>query len=208
MLKFVSKNAWLLGAAAAVCVLLVASVNQLTAPKIAEQVELDKLKLLQEVLPAGAASAELLQDCLVLEQPEVLFQKQSKTYRWRQQGDIGAYVIETTAPDGYSGNIQLLAAITPDGTVLGVRTLSHKETPGLGDKIEMRKANWMDSFRQQQVQSAEDKRFAVKKDGGQFDQFTGATITPRAVVAAVKRTALYLKQHPELAEAPSNCSSQ
>jgi electron transport complex protein RnfG len=208
MLKFVSKNALLLGAAAAVCVLLVASVNQLTAPRIAKQVELDKLKLLQEVLPEGAASAELLQDCLVLEQPEVLFQQQSKTYRWRHNGEIGAYVIETTAPDGYSGNIQLLAAITPDGTVLGVRTLSHKETPGLGDKIEMRKANWMDSFRQQQVQSAEDKRFAVKKDGGQFDQFTGATITPRAVVAAVKRTALYLKQHPELAEAPSNCPSQ
>lgn len=208
MLKFVSKNALLLGVAAAVCVLLVASVNELTAPKIARQIELDKLKLLQEVLPPGAASAELLQDCLILEQPEVFFQKQSKTYRWRQNGGIGAYVVETTAPDGYSGNIQLLAAITPDGTVLGVRTLSHKETPGLGDKIEMRKGNWMDSFHQQQVTSAEDKRFAVKKDGGQFDQFTGATITPRAVVAAVKRTALYLKQHPELAEAPANCQSQ
>lgn len=208
MLKFVSKNALLLGVAAAVCVLLVASVNELTAPKIARQIELDKLKLLQEVLPPGAASAELLQDCLILEQPEVFFQKQSKTYRWRQNGGIGAYVVETTAPDGYSGNIQLLAAITPDGTVLGVRTLSHKETPGLGDKIEMRKGNWMDSFRLQQVAGPEDKRFAVKKDGGQFDQFTGATITPRAVVAAVKRTALYLKQHPELAEAPANCQSQ
>ena len=208
MLKFVSKNALLLGVAAAVCVLLVASVNQLTAPKIARQIELDKLKLLQEVLPPGAASAALLQDCLILEQPEVFFQKQSKTYRWRQNGGIGAYVVETTAPDGYSGNIQLLAAITPDGTVLGVRTLSHKETPGLGDKIEMRKGNWMDSFSQQQVAGPEDKRFAVKKDGGQFDQFTGATITPRAVVAAVKRTALYLKQHPELAEAPANCQSQ
>jgi len=208
MLKFVSKNALLLGVAAAVCVLLVASVNELTAPKIARQIELDKLKLLQEVLPPGAASAELLQDCLILEQPEVFFQKQSKTYRWRQNGGIGAYVVETTAPDGYSGNIQLLAAITPDGTVLGVRTLSHKETPGLGDKIEMRKGNWMDSFSQQQVAGPEDKRFAVKKDGGQFDQFTGATITPRAVVAAVKRTALYLKQHPELAEAPANCQSQ
>jgi len=205
MLKFVSKNALLLGTAAAVCVLLVASVNQLTAPRIAEQVELEKLKLLQEVLPAGAASAELLQDCLVLQQPEVLFQRSAKTYRWRQNGALAAYVVETTAPDGYSGNIQLLAAITPDGTVLGVRTLSHKETPGLGDKIEMRKANWMDSFRAQQVQSTDDKRFAVKKDGGQFDQFTGATITPRAVVNAVKRTALYLKQHPELAEAPANC---
>ena len=207
MLKFVSKNALLLGTAAAICVLLVASVNQLTAPRIAEQVELEKLKLLQEVLPPGAASAELLQDCLVLQQPEVLFQNNAKTYRWRQNGELAAYVIETTAPDGYSGNIQLLAAITPDGTVLGVRTLSHKETPGLGDKIEMRKADWMDSFRQRQVQSADDKRFGVKKDGGEFDQFTGATITPRAVVAAVKRTALYLKQHPELAEAPANCQA-
>jgi len=205
MLKFVSKNALLLGVAAVICVSLVASVNQLTGPRIAGQIELEKLKLLQEVLPAGAASAELLQDCLVLQQPDVLFQDSAKTYRWRQHGELAAYVIETTAPDGYSGNIQLLAAITPDGTVLGVRTLSHKETPGLGDKIEMRKANWMDSFRQQQVQSADDKRFAVKKDGGQFDQFTGATITPRAVVGAVKRTALYLKQHPELADAPANC---
>ena len=207
MLKFVSKNALLLGTAAAICVLLVASVNQLTAPRIAEQVELEKLKLLQEVLPPGAASAELLQDCLVLQQPEVLFQNNAKTYRWRQNGELAAYVVETTAPDGYSGNIQLLAAITPDGTVLGVRTLSQKETPGLGDKIEMRKADWMDSFRQRQVQSADDKRFGVKKDGGEFDQFTGATITPRAVVAAVKRTALYLKQHPELAEAPANCQA-
>jgi Na+-translocating ferredoxin:NAD+ oxidoreductase subunit G len=208
MLKYISKNALLLATAAAACVLLVASVNQLTAPKIAEQIELEKLKLLQEVLPAGAASAELLQDCLVLQQPTVLFQNDAKTYRWRQNGELRAYVIETTAPDGYSGNIQLLAAITPDGTMLGVRTLSHKETPGLGDKIEMRKSSWMDSFRQKKLQSADDRRFAVKKDGGQFDQFTGATITPRAVVAAVKRTALYLKQHPELADLPANCQLQ
>jgi len=208
MLKFVSKNALLLGVAAVLCVSLVASVHQLTAPKIAEQVELEKLQLLQEVLPPGAASPALLQDCLLLQQPDVLFQPQAKTYRWRQQDAVAAYVVETTAPDGYSGNIQLLAAITPDGTILGVRTLSHKETPGLGDKIDMRKSDWMDSFRQQQVQSADDRRFAVKKDGGQFDQFTGATITPRAVVAAVKRTALYLKQHPELAEAPANCQLQ
>lgn len=208
MLKHISKNALLLAFAACVCVLLVASINQLTAPKIAQQIELEKLKLLQEVLPAGAASAEILEDCLLLQQPDVFFQPQAKTYRWRQNDTLRAYVIETTAPDGYSGNIQLLAAITPDGTVLGVRTLSHKETPGLGDKIEMRKSSWMDSFRQQKLQTADDKRFAVKKDGGQFDQFTGATITPRAVVAAVKRTALYLKQHPELANAPANCPSQ
>ena len=205
MLKFISKNALLLSVAAVLCVSLVASINQLTAPKIAQQVELEKLKLLQEVLPAGAASAQLLQDCLIVEQPEVLFQQSAKTYRWRQNGALAAYVVETTAPDGYSGNIQLLAAITPDGTVLGVRTLSHKETPGLGDKIDMRKSDWMDTLRQRKVQSADDKRFAVKKDGGDFDQFTGATITPRAVINAVYRAANYVQQHPELAHAATNC---
>ena len=207
MLKFVSKNAAILGGAAALCVVVIASIHQVTAPRIAEQMQQEKLTLLQEVLPAGAAGAELLRDCLTLQQPEVFFQPTAQLYRWRQNGQLAAYVVETTAPDGYSGNIQLLAAIQSDGTVLGVRTLSHKETPGLGDKIEIRKSDWMNSFAQQQVRAADDRRFAVKKDGGQFDQFTGATITPRAVVAAVKRTALYLKHHPELAEQTANCPS-
>lgn len=205
MFKFVSKNALLLGGTAAICVLLVAGINQLTAPEIARQAEQEKLRLLQEVLPAGAASADLLHDCVVVTEPAIFAQPQAKVYRWRQQGQVAAYVTETTAPDGYSGNIQLLAAIQPDGTVLAVRTLAHKETPGLGDKIETRKGDWIHSFQQQQVQGADDKRFAVKKDGGQFDQFAGATITPRAVVAAVKRTALYLTQHPELAEQQAQC---
>jgi len=205
VLKFVSKNALLLGGAAAICVLLVAGINQLTAPEIARQAELEKLRLLQEVLPAGAANADLLHDCVLVAEPAIFAQPQAKVYRWRQQGQLAAYVTETTAPDGYSGNIQLLAAIQPDGTILAVRTLTHKETPGLGDKIETRKDDWIHSFQQQQVQGADDKRFAVKKDGGQFDQFAGATITPRAVVAAVKRTALYLTQHPELADQQSKC---
>lgn len=205
MLKFVSKNALLLGGVATICVSLVAGTNQLTAPEIARQAELEKLRLLQEVLPAGAASADLLNDCVMVAEPAVFAQPQAKVYRWRQQGQLAAYVTETTAPDGYSGNIQLLAAIQPDGTILAVRTLTHKETPGLGDKIETRKGDWIHSFQQQQVQGADDKRFAVKKDGGQFDQFAGATITPRAVVAAVKRTALYLTQHPELADQSSMC---
>lgn len=205
MLKFVSKNALLLGGVATICVSLVAGINQLTAPEIARQAELEKLRLLQEVLPAGAASADLLNDCVMVAEPAVFAQPQAKVYRWRQQGQLAAYVTETTAPDGYSGNIQLLAAIQPDGTILAVRTLTHKETPGLGDKIETRKGDWIHSFQQQQVQGADDKRFAVKKDGGQFDQFAGATITPRAVVAAVKRTALYLTQHPELADQSSMC---
>lgn len=208
MLKFVSKNALLLGTAAAICVALVSSINQLTAPEIARQTELEKLRLIQEVLPPGAATPELLQDCVVQRLPEVFFQPEAKMYRWRAQAQTPAFVVETTAPDGYSGNIQLLAAIDLQGTVLAVRVLNHKETPGLGDKIETRKSDWIHSLAQQQIQGADDKRFAVKKDGGQFDQFAGATITPRALIAAVKRTALYLKQHPELMSQPENCHIQ
>ncbi len=84
---------------------------------------------------------------------------------------------------------------------------SHKETPGLGDKIELRKTPWVLSFNGQTVASAEDKSFAVKKDGGQFDQFAGATITPRAVVKAVKNAAVYIQQHPELASLPADCGA-
>ncbi|MCT6700657.1 electron transport complex subunit RsxG [Rheinheimera sp. 4Y26] len=208
MLRFVSKNALLLGTAAAICVALVSSINQLTAPEIARQTELEKLRLIQEVLPPGAAAPELLQDCVVQRLPEVFFQAEAKMYRWRSAAQTPAFVVETTAPDGYSGNIQLLAAIDLQGTVLAVRVLNHKETPGLGDKIETRKSDWIHSLAQQQIQGADDKRFAVKKDGGQFDQFAGATITPRALIAAVKRTALYLKQHPELMSQPSDCHIQ
>lgn len=206
MLKFVSKNALLLGTAAALCVALVSSINQLTEPEIARQTELEKLRLIQEVLPAGAATPALLQDCIVLSEPDVFFQPQAKLYRWRSEQQTSAFVVETTAPDGYSGNIQLLAAIDLQGTILAVRVLNHKETPGLGDKIETRKSNWIHGLAQQQVQGADDKRFAVKKDGGQFDQFAGATITPRALIAAVKRTALYLKQHPELMSQAPACT--
>ena len=86
------------------------------------------------------------------------------------------------APDGYNGNIELLIAINVDGSVSGVRTLLHKETPGLGDKIELRKGPWIKTFSGKKVLDDNDNRWAVVKDGGMFDQFTGATITPRAVV--------------------------
>lgn len=83
------------------------------------------------------------------------------------------------------------------GTVYGTRVVEHHETPGLGDKIELRISDWINSFNGKQVKGAADSQFAVKKDGGEFDQFTGATITPRAVVNAVKRTTLYIETLPE-----------
>ncbi len=103
-----------------------------------------------------------------------------------------AYAFETVAPDGYAGRIRLLVGITPTGTILGVRVLEHQETPGLGDKIETRISDWILSFSQQQLRSDNLADWAVKKDGGKFDQFAGATITPRAVVNQVKQSALSL----------------
>jgi electron transport complex protein RnfG len=85
--------------------------------------------------------------------------------------------------------------VKPSGELLGVRTLRHQETPGLGDKIEIEKNDWITSFSGKQVKSDDDNRWAVKRDGGMFDQFTGATITPRAVVGAVKRATLYLEEN-------------
>ncbi|WP_337878966.1 electron transport complex subunit RsxG [Rheinheimera sp.] len=208
MLKFIGKNALILGVAAISCVLAVAVVNQITYQEIARQQEQNKLNTLVEVLPELKGNSDILQSC-VLAQDTVLLGKAAaqRIYRYQQQGVVKAYLVETTAPDGYSGNIELLAAISPELTVLGVRVLAHKETPGLGDKIELKRHPWILSFAGKVLASADDKSFAVKKDGGQFDQFAGATITPRAVVKAVKNAAIYIQQHPELAQLPANCGA-
>lgn len=203
----VTKNALLLALVAIVCVSILTLLQQLTAPRIAEQRLANRLALLHDVLPA-AAEQQLLDDCISVTAPEWLGRNSPQSvFRWREQGEVSAFVVETTAPDGYSGNIDLLVAITPDGTVLAARTLAHQETPGLGDKIELRKSDWMHSFANQAVHEATIRSWAVRKDGGNFDQFTGATITPRAVVNAVKRAALFVQQHPELAEQPANCEA-
>lgn len=206
MLKFVSKNAFLLGVSATLCVGLVAGVNVLTKTTIAEQTLAQKVALLQEVLPAGSADTAMLTTCVYVQEPTVFGAAATPIYRTTVNSQP-IFVVETVAPDGYSGNIELLAAITADATILAVRTLKHKETPGLGDKIETQKSDWIKSFDGLQLQGADDKRFAVRKDGGQFDQFTGATITPRAVVNAVKRAAVYLQQHPELATQAAACQA-
>lgn len=204
MLKFVSKNALLLGLSAVACVAVTAGVNQLTSARIAEQALAQKLKMLTEVLPADHQDDALLEHCLTVNAPEAFGIASTRLYRTHINSEP-VYVSETVAPDGYSGNIELLAAIRADGTVIAVRTIAHKETPGLGDKIELKRHPWILSFNNKQVESTDDKRWAVKKDGGEFDQFAGATITPRAVVGAVKRAALYIKAHPELANQTAGC---
>ncbi|MBK7902116.1 MAG: electron transport complex subunit RsxG [Proteobacteria bacterium] len=139
---------------------------------------------------------DLLADTLTLRDPELLGTTEAVTaYRARFQGQPVAFVLEPVAPDGYSGTIRLLIAVTPDGTVLGTRTVSHHETPGLGDFIDAGKSDWMQRFTGKSLGNPAAARWRVRKDGGDFDQYTGATITSRAVVGTVGRTLEFFARH-------------
>lgn len=115
--------------------------------------------------------------------------------RARLGGKPAALVFDVMAPDGYAGPIRLLVSVAADGRLLGVRVTAHKETPGLGDLIDVRKSTWITGFAGRRLGDPPRERWAVKRDGGDFDQFASATVTPRAVVAAVQRTLLLVEKH-------------
>ena len=125
-------------------------------------------------------AADTLADALNLREPKQI-------YRARRDGEVVAVIIPAVAPDGYTGDIELIVGVNRDGSIAGVRALSHKETPGLGDKVDTRKSDWVRDFEGRSLANPGLDGWAVKKDKGVFDQFTGATITPRAVVAATLR---------------------
>ena len=167
-----------------------------TAEQIAANEREAMLRKLNQILPPQRYDNDLIQDTLQLEADERLGQEQASTaYLARNNGDITAIIFSVIAPDGYSGMIKLLVGINADGTLAGVRIVSHKETPGLGDAIEIERSDWVLSFDGRSLQDPGPKGWAVKRDGGVFDQFTGATITPRAVVKAVHQTLVYFDRH-------------
>lgn len=116
-------------------------------------------------------------------------------YPAKKNNQTFAYLIEHTYPNGYSGNIRLLTGISANNQLLGVRVIAHKETPGLGDKIETKKSNWIKQFKGLSLSNPSKNKWKVKRDGGQFDAFTGATITPRAIVNATYELLTYFKEH-------------
>jgi len=135
--------------------------------------------------------------------------KPMPVYLGTLNGEPSALAIESIAPDGYNGAIKIIVGIRNDGTITGTRVLAHQETPGLGDKIDLRITNWILSFTGKQVTADNEDQWRVRKDSGQFDQFTGATITPRAVVKAVKQTTQYVNQHREaIFKQPLNCGGE
>jgi electron transport complex, RnfABCDGE type, G subunit len=116
-------------------------------------------------------------------------------YPAKQQGKTFAYLVEHTYPNGYNGNIRLLTGFDIKRQLLGVRVITHKETPGLGDKIETRKSDWIKQFSGLSLSNPNQNNWKVKRDGGVFDSFTGATITPRAIVSAAYQVLVYFTQH-------------
>ena len=121
--------------------------------------------------------------------------KPVNVYRARKNNKPVAAIINSIAPDGYNGNIELLVAIRYNGTIAGVRVVQQNETPGLGDAIDAKHSDWIYSFAEKSLTSLTKKQWGVKRDGGSFDQFTGATISPRAVVKAVYNTLKYYQQN-------------
>lgn len=200
------KNGLMLSAFAIIGTALIALTYNGTAERIAQQQKQKLLSILNEVVPHELHDNELYADCTAVVNSNLGTQEPHTVYRARINGEPVALAIEATAPDGYSGDIALVIGVDTQMNVLGVRVLEHKETPGLGDKIELAISDWITSFTGKHFSVSALPVWQVKKDGGEFDQFTGATITPRAVVSAVKNTLLYVQDNQQnLFSAPNMC---
>jgi electron transport complex protein RnfG len=186
----------LLLAAALVAVGAVAVVHDLAQPRIEANERAARVAKLAEVLGTTQYDNDLLGDVIEVRDAELLGTDAAlPVHRARLAGQPVAALITAVAPGGYGGPIRIVVAVGADGEVIGVRVLAHKETPGLGDGIERRKSDWIDGFAGRSLGSPPADRWRVRKDGGEFDQFTGATVTPRAVVSAVRGALAWFDVH-------------
>jgi electron transport complex protein RnfG len=186
--RFAKPTVTLVIIAAVLTVGLVTFAN-LTRDRIARNQEVWIKQHLDALVPPESYDNDPLLDTTEVTSPDLLGTAAPVTvYRMRKAGRPVAVAIRSIAPDGYRGPIELLVAIAPGGQLLGVQVIRHNETPGLGDAFENRDAGWLDKFRGLSLTKPPQQRWTVRRDGGDFDAFTGATITPRAIVKAVRRT--------------------
>ncbi|MFT5881303.1 MAG: electron transport complex protein RnfG [Moritella sp.] len=206
MLKSMKKNGAVLALFALACTSVVAVTHTVTADRIAKQEQLQLLKIINQLLPEDSHDNDIFNSCKLLTNETYLGSSEpQKVFTATENDQIVGYAIEGIAPNGYNGKIKLVVGIDTQSKVTGVRILAHNETPGLGDKVERRKSDWLDSFVGQTLTESNAHTWAVITDGGDFDSFTGATITPRAVVGSVKNILTYYNasQLSDLAGAPS-----
>ncbi len=187
----ISKNSLLLAAFALVTAGTLALTNMGTKERIAKSERAAQQRALFEVIPPSDHTNDLLNETLAIPEtarPQLGLQKEERRIHIARQGtEISAVIVPAIARDGYSGDIEMIVGVNRDGSVAGVRVIRHKETPGLGDKIDLKKHQWILSFNGKSLAFPVIEDWKVKKDGGVFDQFAGATITPRAMVAQVSR---------------------
>ena len=194
ILKHASKTAITLIAFAIVFTALLAFVFQITKLPIEKSEAAARLSLFRQIVPQSMHNNDLLKDTLTIAPNDLLGNKQPTiANRARIDNKPAAVIIEAIAHDGYSGDIKLLIAIKADGSISGVRVLAHKETPGLGDYIDIAKDNWIKLFDNESLLKTAEPQWKVKKDGGEFDYMAGATITPRAIVKAVHKALQYFE---------------
>ena len=192
-----TRSGVLLAAFATATAMLVAGTFLGTRDRIAEAQRAAEEKALLQIMPRSQHDNSMLDDRLPLPvgDPLLRLPQQRSLYLARREGVTRAALIPAVAPDGYSGDIELLVGVNRDGSVAGVRVLRHRETPGLGDAVDHRKSDWIEDFRGRSLGEPPAERWTVRKDGGDFDAFTGATITPRAVIRATARVLRYVDEH-------------
>lgn len=198
MVRSIRYNSMVLGVFALVTALLLASTNLATRDNIAGAERRSAQASLLAIFPPGSHDNDLLDDTLPVPAQYLAtlgLKQQEEIHIARREGDVVGYIIPAVAPDGYSGDIHLQVGVRTDGTLAGVRVTRHAETPGLGDKVETRKSDWIHDFKGKSLGKPPRARWAVARDGGDFDQFTGATITPRAVVNQVRRVLVFVEEY-------------
>lgn len=205
----ITRNSILLALFAVVTTLLIAGTYLLTRDTISVERRKAEEKALLEIVPRSRHDNSMLDSTLAVpaDSGGLGLRQDKQAYIARQDGRAVAAIIPVTAPDGYSGDIDMIVGINRDGSIAGVRVLNHRETPGLGDKIDLKKSDWVLEFDGHSLDDPEPPGWAVKKDHGVFDQFTGATITPRAVVAATFRALQYAESRREQLFGPAPAAS-
>ncbi len=195
----ISRNSLLLGLFAAFTSAIIASTYLGSRDQIKANIRAAEEKALLQIISEDRHDNSMLDNTVATDNVELLGLRESKDiYLATQDSQFVGAIIPATSREGYTGDIDLIVGVNRDGSIAGVRVLSHRETPGLGDAVERKKSDWVDGFIGKSLNNPKPAQWGVTKDGGVFDTFTGATITPRAVTGAVYKALQYFDQNRDL----------